>query len=179
MYFAALCRADWRLFCCACGTYCRHCCCGFRSLVRAQKKSKFKNKKNFVVVCSELMIQLWIALSKKSTSPAVMFISRLALPSAVTRTEKSNTCVANLPRSQKHAHARFLLLLIVWCCYNTYSILKAQTTNTKWTEIFRVRPPPGYSSQDLPGQSQTQSLSLSHLSNGLKICPCFMSSEQN
>ena len=56
------------------------------------------------------MIQL--ALSKKRTSPAVMFTSRLALPSAMTWTEKSTTCVANLPRSQKHTRARFLVLLI-------------------------------------------------------------------
>ena len=41
--------------------------------VCAQKKSKYKNKtKNFVVVSSELMIQL--ALSKKSTSPAVIHV---------------------------------------------------------------------------------------------------------
>ena len=60
--------------------------------------------------CSELMIQL--ALSESSTSPAIVFTSRLALPSAMILTEKSNTCVANFPRSQKHARARFLLLLI-------------------------------------------------------------------
>ena len=65
--------------------------------VCAQKKSKFENKK-FVVVCLELIIRP--ALSKKSTSPAVMFISRLALPSVMTWTDKSNTCVAKLPRSQ-------------------------------------------------------------------------------
>ena len=94
-----------------------------------KKKSRFENQ-NFVVVCdppayiwqSELIIQQ--ALSKKSTSPAVMFTSRLVLPSAMTWTEKS-ACVANLPRSHKHTRARFLLLLIrmmllyycgwVWC----------------------------------------------------------------
>ena len=75
--------------------------------------------------CSELMIQL--ALSKKSTPPAVMLISRLALPSAMTWTEKSTTCVANLPRSQQHTRALpaaidLVLLLYycgwLWCCYN-------------------------------------------------------------
>ena len=60
------------------------------------------------------MIQL--ALSEKSTPPAVMFTSRLALPGAMTWTEKSTTCAANLPRSQKHTRARFLLLLIRCCC---------------------------------------------------------------
>ena len=91
-----------------------------------KKKSRFENQ-NFVILLlhiwqSELMIQQ--ALFKKSTSPALMFTSRLVLPSAMTWTDKS-TCVANLPRSHKHTRARFLLLLIrmmllyycgwVWC----------------------------------------------------------------
>ena len=95
-----------------------------------KKKSRFENQ-NFVVVCdppayiwqSELIIQQ--ALSKKSTSPAVMFTSRLVLPSAMTWTEKS-VCVANLPQLNKHTRARSLLLAVVmvllycgwfWCCY--------------------------------------------------------------
>ena len=52
-------------------------------------------------------------VSRKSTSPAVMFTSRLVLPSAMTWTEKS-ACVANLPRSHKHTRARFLLLAVVF-----------------------------------------------------------------
>ena len=48
--------------------------------------------------------------SKKTTSPAVMFISRLVLHRAMTWTEKS-ACVANLP----HTRAHFLVLLL-WCC---------------------------------------------------------------
>ena len=71
-------------------------------------------------------------VSKKSTSPAVMFTSRLVLPSAITWTEKS-TCVANLPHSHKHTRARFLLLAVVivvllyyygwFWCYYYYSCL--------------------------------------------------------
>ena len=52
-------------------------------------------------------------VSKKSTSPAVMF-TRLVLPSAMTWTEQS-ACVANSPHLHKHARASFLLLLL-WCC---------------------------------------------------------------
>ena len=117
MYFAALCRADWRLFCCACGTYGRCCFYGFLSLFvlcPRKKWRKFKNK-SFVVVQSWWWYS-YITLSKKSTPPAVMFTSRLALPSVMTWTEKSTTCAANLPRSQKHTRARFLLLLIRCCC---------------------------------------------------------------
>ena len=67
-------------------------------------------------------------VSKKSTSPAVMFSSRLVLPSVLTWTERS-ACVANLPHLHKHTRARFLLLAVVmvlllccgwfWCCYNS------------------------------------------------------------
>ena len=53
--------------------------------------------------------------SRKSTSPAVMFTSRLVLPSAMTWAEKS-ACVANLPHLHKHTRARFLLLAVLWCC---------------------------------------------------------------
>ena len=116
MNSGALCRADWRLFSCACGTYGRCCFYGFRSLFvlcPRKKWRKFKNK-SFVVVQSWWWYS-YITLSKKSTPPAVMFTSRLALPSAMTWTEKSTTCAANLPRSQKHTRARFLLLLL-WCC---------------------------------------------------------------
>ena len=117
VYFAALSRADWRLFCCACGTYMLWISeVGLVPLWCAQKKSRWCKKVNSVVVCLELMIQLlsFGSLSKKSTSPAVMFTSRLVLPSGMTWTEKS-VCVANLPRSHKHTRARFLLLLL-WCC---------------------------------------------------------------
>ena len=51
-------------------------------------------------------------VSKKSTSPAVMFTSRLVLPSAMTWTEKSAR-VANLPHFHKHTRARFLLLAVM------------------------------------------------------------------
>ena len=71
-------------------------------------------------------------VSKKSTSPAVMFTSRLVHPSAMTSTEKS-ACVANLPHSHKHTRARFLLLAVVivvllyyygwFWCYYYYSCL--------------------------------------------------------
>ena len=69
-------------------------------------------------------------VSKKSTSPAVMFTSRLVLPSAMTWTEKS-ACVANLPHLHKHTRARFLLLAVVmlllycrwfWCCYEVLQL---------------------------------------------------------
>ena len=51
------------------------------------------------------------ALSKKSTSPAVIYTSQLVLPSAMTWTEKG-ACVANLPHLHKHTRARFLLLAV-------------------------------------------------------------------
>ena len=55
-------------------------------------------------------------VSKKSTSQAVMFTSRLVLPSAMTWTEKS-ACVANWPHLHKHPRARlFCCLLVLWCC---------------------------------------------------------------
>ena len=69
-----------------------------------KKKSRFKNKRYVVRLCSlevillaELMLQLNNSFfSKKSTSPAVMFTWWLVLPRALTWTEKS-ACVANLP----------------------------------------------------------------------------------
>ena len=88
-----------------------------------KKKSRFENQ-NFVVVCdppayiwqSELIIQQ--ALSKKSTSPAVMFTSRLVLPSAMTWTEKS-ACVANChAHTNTHAHASCC------CCYDIAVLLR-------------------------------------------------------
>ena len=53
---------------------------------------------------------------KKSTSPAVMFTSRLVRPSAITWTEKS-ACVANLPRSHKHARAlpTAVVVVLLYC----------------------------------------------------------------
>ena len=83
-----------------------------------KKRSRFQNE-SFVVCLfflgeairlAELMIQLPF-VSKKSTSPAVLFTSRLVLPSALAWTEKS-ACVANLPHLHKHTRARFLLLLL-------------------------------------------------------------------
>ena len=52
-------------------------------------------------------------VSKKISSPAVMFTSRLVLPSAMTWTE-GRLCreLATLT----HARARFLLLAVLWCC---------------------------------------------------------------
>ena len=50
--------------------------------------------------------------SKKTTSPAVMFISRLVLHRAMTWTEKS-ACVANLP----HLHKLTRALPVACCCY--------------------------------------------------------------
>ena len=109
--------------------------CGFRSLVCAfvvcaKEKKQVQKQKLRGGLCSseaiwlaELMIQL--ALSKKSTFPAVMFPSRLVLPSAMTWTEKS-ACFVNLPRSHTHAgascccccHVAVLLYCgWLWCCY--------------------------------------------------------------
>ena len=80
--------------------------------VCAQKKRKFKNKKkNSVDVCSELMIQLYSSLQEEHLPSSHVHLA-VALPSAMTWTEKSNTFVANMPRSQKHTRASFLLLLI-------------------------------------------------------------------
>ena len=59
-------------------------------------------------------------VSKKSTSPAVMFTSRLVLPSAMTWTEKSTTCAANLPHLHKHTHA----LPAACCCYGVAVFLR-------------------------------------------------------
>ena len=44
-----------------------------------------------------------------------MSTPRLVLPSAMPWTEES-TCVTNLPRSHRHTRARFLLLLLWFCC---------------------------------------------------------------
>ena len=109
--------------------------CGFQSLVCAfvvcaKEKKQVQKQKLRGGLCSseaiwlaELMIQL--ALSKKSTFPAVMFPSRLVLPSAMTWTEKS-ACFVNLPRSHTHAgascccccHVAVLLYCgWLWCCY--------------------------------------------------------------
>ena len=83
-----------------------------------EKKSRLKTKASLFVLVfleaiwlAELMIQLAF-VSKKSTSPAVMFISRLVLSIAMTWTEKS-ACVADLPLSHKHTRARFLLPAVV------------------------------------------------------------------
>ena len=51
-------------------------------------------------------------VSKKSTSPAVMFASGLVIPSAMTWTEKI-ACVANLP----HLHTHTRALPAACCCY--------------------------------------------------------------
>ena len=81
-------------------------------------------------------------VSKKSTFPAVMFTSRLVLPSAMTWTEKS-ACVANLPRLHKHTRARFLLLAVVavllycgwfWCCYYSCLALSSLITCNEKTK---------------------------------------------
>ena len=61
-------------------------------LLGVQKKIRFKNESFVVRVCylevmllAELMIQLKNSfVSEKSTSPAVMFTSRLVLPCAMT-----------------------------------------------------------------------------------------------
>ena len=107
---------------------------GFRSLVCASwcsEKEKQVQKQNLLVFLGLLAeLNRWYSycsiVSKKSTSPAVMFTSRLVLPSAMTWTKKS-ACVANLPHLHKHIRARFLLLAVVmvlllycgwfWCCY--------------------------------------------------------------
>ena len=77
------------------------------------------------------MVPLAFIVSKKRTSPAVIFTSRLVHLSTTTWTEKS-ACVANLPHSHKHTRTRFLLLAVAmplllycgrfWCCYY-YSFL--------------------------------------------------------
>ena len=97
--------------------------CGFRSLVCAcvvcaeEKQVRKPKLRGHTIV--------WQALSKKTTSPAVMFTTRLVLPSATTWTEKS-TRVANLPHIHKHTRALpaaccFMALLLYcgcfWCCY--------------------------------------------------------------
>ena len=81
--------------------------------VRRRRKAGSKNKTScFFVILLHMAITADDTASslQKSTSPAIMFTSRLVLPSALTWTEKS-ACVANLPRSHKHTRARFLLLL--------------------------------------------------------------------
>ena len=75
----------------------------------AQKKSRFKNIKFVAVFLGGHMANGandtasfdCEYLFKKSTSPAVMFTSRLVLASPMTWTEKS-ACVENLPRSHIH-----------------------------------------------------------------------------
>ena len=103
----------------------RRYCCGFRSLVCAfvvcaeEEKQVQKRKTSWLLVllaghmasrADDTAINSFQCLSKKSTSPTVMFTSRLVLASAMTWTEKS-ACAANLPRSDKHTRAPFLLLL--------------------------------------------------------------------
>ena len=67
---------------------------------------------------AELMTQLAFNFSKKSTSPAVIFTSRLVLPSAMTWTEKI-ACVANLP----HLHTHTRALPAACCCYGVAVLL--------------------------------------------------------
>ena len=87
-----------------------------------------------------------MASSLQEEHLAVMFTSRLALPNAMTWTEKSTTCVANLPRSRKHARALpaavdMTLLYYcgwLWCCYNycclAWSSLVTCNEKTKKTD---------------------------------------------
>ena len=59
------------------------------------------------------LIQLRQCLSKKSTSPAAMFASRLVLPSAIwLGLRRAPACVTNMPRSLAQTHTRALLR----CC---------------------------------------------------------------
>ena len=115
---------------------------GFRSLVCASWCSEEEKKQvQKLKLCCFVFLGGHIArraddtasfVSKKSTSLAVMFTSRLVLSSAMTWTEKS-ACDANLPHLHKHTRARFLLLDVVmvllyycgwlWCCYYYYSCL--------------------------------------------------------
>ena len=96
---------------------------GFRSLVCASwcsEEGKQVQQQKLRCLCSleaillaELMIQPNNSfVSKNSTSPAVMFTSRLVLPRAMTWTEKS-ACVANSPHLHKHTRA----LPAACCCY--------------------------------------------------------------
>ena len=83
-------------------------------LLGVQKKSRFKNQLRCLFVflrghTASRADDTASIVSKKSTSPAVMFTSRLVLPSAMTWTEKSG-CVANLPHLHEHTRARFLLV---------------------------------------------------------------------
>ena len=86
-------------------------------LLGVQKKSRFKNQLRCLFVflrghTASRADDTASIVSKKSTSPAVMFTSRLVLPSAMTWTEKS-ACVATLPHLHKHTRALFPLLAVV------------------------------------------------------------------
>ena len=71
--------------------------------------------------------------SKKTTSPAVMFISRLVLPSAMTWTEKS-ACVANLPHLHKHTRA----LPAACCCYGIVAVLRLVLVLLRTTSAYSL-----------------------------------------
>ena len=99
---------------------------GFRSLVCAswcsEEEKQVKKQKVrclfFVFLGGHIASSAYDTasiVSKKSTSPAVIFTSRLVLPSAMTWTEKS-ACVANLPHLNSHARASCCLLLLRCCC---------------------------------------------------------------
>ena len=98
----------------------RRYCCDFRSLVCAfvvfrRRKAGSKTKASLFVLLGGHMASRaddTACFVSKSISPAVMFTSRLVLPSAMTWTEKS-ACVANLPRSRKHTRAP----PAACCCY--------------------------------------------------------------
>ena len=77
-------------------------------------------------------------VSKKSTSQAVMYTSRLVLPSAMTWTEKS-ACVANLPHSHK-THARASCCLRLWCCCIAVGSGAAINTTTAAYSLVLFRP---------------------------------------
>ena len=65
------------------------------------------------------MTQLAFNFSKKSTSPAVIFTSRLVLPSAMTWTEKS-LCRELATLTQTHTRA----LPAACCCYGVVAVLR-------------------------------------------------------
>ena len=60
-------------------------------------------------------------VSKKSTSPAVMFTSRLVLPSAMTWTEKS-ACLCRELATLTQTHTR--ALPAARCCYGVFAVLR-------------------------------------------------------
>ena len=119
MKSVALCRADWRLLSCACGSYVDTVALGawFAPAWCAQKKKRRFENKNFVVV---LLLHMAIradtaSFLREEHLPCSHVHLAVGTPQCHDLTESAS--VANLPRSRKHTRARFLLLAVMLLLY--------------------------------------------------------------